>query len=62
MSMTSALLQEFENEASTTRRVLERVPSDKLAWKPHPKSMSSARLRCTLQPVLASSAGGRLRM
>ena len=40
MSMTSALLQEFENEASTTRRVLERVPSDKLAWKPHPKSMS----------------------
>ena len=40
MSMTSALLQEFENEAATTRRVLERVPSDKLAWKPHPKSMS----------------------
>jgi uncharacterized damage-inducible protein DinB len=40
MSMTSALLQEFENEAATTRRVLERVPTDKLAWKPHPKSMS----------------------
>jgi uncharacterized damage-inducible protein DinB len=34
------MLQEFENEAGTTRRVLERVPSDKLAWKPHPKSMS----------------------
>ena len=40
MSMTAALLQEFENEAGTTRRVLERIPSDKLAWKPHPKSMS----------------------
>jgi uncharacterized damage-inducible protein DinB len=40
MSMTVALLQEFENEAGTTRRVLERVPSDKLGWKPHPKSMS----------------------
>ena len=40
MSMTAALLQEFDNEASTTRRVLERVPNDKLAWKPHPKSMS----------------------
>jgi uncharacterized damage-inducible protein DinB len=40
MSMTSALLQEFDNEAGTTRRVLERVPQDKLAWKPHPKSMS----------------------
>ncbi len=40
MSMITALLQEFENEAGTTRRVLERVPSDKLAWQPHPKSMS----------------------
>ena len=40
MSMTAALLQEFETEAGTTRRVLERIPSDKLAWKPHPKSMS----------------------
>jgi len=40
MSMTAALLQEFDNEAKTTRRVLERVPTDKLAWKPHPKSMS----------------------
>ena len=40
MSMITALLQEFENEAKTTRHVLERVPSDKLAWQPHPKSMS----------------------
>ena len=40
MSMITALLQEFENEAITTRRVLERVPADKLEWRPHPKSMS----------------------
>src|SRR5262249_1956859 len=40
MSMTQAMLQEFDNEAKTTRRVLERVPADKLSWKPHPKSMS----------------------
>lgn len=40
MSMTAAFLQEYENEAKTTRRVLERVPQDKLTWKPHPKSMS----------------------
>jgi uncharacterized damage-inducible protein DinB len=40
MSMTQAILQEFETEAKTTRRVLERVPADKLSWKPHPKSMS----------------------
>src|SRR5215510_3109565 len=40
MSATQAFLSEFENEAKTTRRVLERVPADKLSWKPHPKSMS----------------------
>ena len=40
MSATAALISEFEQEAATTRRVLERVPSDKLGWKPHDKSMS----------------------
>ena len=40
MSMIDAILQEFDNEAGTTRRVLERVPTDKLDWKPHAKSMS----------------------
>lgn len=40
MSMSQAMLLEFDNEAKTTRRVLERVPNDKLSWKPHPKSMS----------------------
>jgi uncharacterized damage-inducible protein DinB len=44
MSMTAAILQEFEQEAKTTRRVLERVPNDKLTWKPHPKSMSIGHL------------------
>jgi uncharacterized damage-inducible protein DinB len=44
MSATAAFLQEFEHEAKTTRRVLERVPTDKLAWKPHPKSMSLGEL------------------
>ena len=40
MSATAAMLQELDQECATTRRVLERVPSDKLAWKPHAKSMS----------------------
>jgi uncharacterized damage-inducible protein DinB len=40
MSATAAIIQELEQEAATTRRVLERVPSDKLSWKPHDKSMS----------------------
>jgi uncharacterized damage-inducible protein DinB len=53
MSMCQAMLQEFENEAGTTRRVLERVPSDKLTWKPHPKSMSLG----TLALHVAASPG-----
>jgi len=44
MSATAALIQEFDQECKTTRRVLERVPSDKLAWKPHAKSMSLGQL------------------
>ncbi len=44
MSIAETFLHELENEAATTRRVLERVPEDKLSWKPHEKSMSLARL------------------
>jgi len=44
MSTIEALLQELEHEAHTTRRVLERVPGDRLAWKPHDKSMSLGQL------------------
>src|SRR6476660_1984291 len=40
MSIGSALLQELEQEATTTRRVLERVPDAQLTWKPHAKSWS----------------------
>ena len=44
MSLINALLQELEQEAQTTRRVLERVPNERLAWKPHDKSMSLGQL------------------
>ena len=44
MSVIAAFIREFENEAGTTRRVLERVPGDKLTWRPHPKSMSLGEL------------------
>jgi uncharacterized damage-inducible protein DinB len=44
MSRIAAFVEELENEAVTTRRVLERVPADKLAWKPHAKSMSLGEL------------------
>ena len=38
------LLQELEQEAQTTRRVLESIPEDKLAWKPHEKSRTLGQL------------------
>ena len=44
MLTVSDLVQELEQEAQATRRVLERVSEDKLRWKPHPKSMSLGQL------------------
>ena len=40
MTIRDALLQEFDLELPYTRRTLERVPMDKLEWKPHEKSMT----------------------
>ena len=44
MSTVDALLQELDRETQTTKRVLERVPGDRLGWKPHEKSMSLGQL------------------
>jgi uncharacterized damage-inducible protein DinB len=44
MSIANALLAELEQEAQTTRRVLERIPQAHLSWKPHAKSMSLGQL------------------
>lgn len=35
---------DFQHELDSTRKVLERVPDDKLTWKPHDKSMSLGEL------------------
>lgn len=42
--MLDSMLNELRQEAATTRRVLERVPEEKLSWKPHPKSLSLGQL------------------
>jgi len=34
------MLNELRQEAETTKRLLDRVPANKLEWRPHPKSMS----------------------
>jgi len=44
MSIAQSLLAEFELQAPITRRFLERLPEDKLTWKPHEKSMSAGQL------------------
>jgi uncharacterized damage-inducible protein DinB len=44
MSIAEYLLAEFEQQAPITRKFLERLPEDKLTWKPHPKSMTAGQL------------------
>src|SRR5262245_60401079 len=44
MPLGEAMLPEFDQEMATTRRVLERVPSEKGPWKPHPKSFAMGHL------------------
>jgi len=44
MALSEALLAEFDQEMGNTRKMLERVPDDKLDWKPHTKSMTVRQL------------------
>ncbi len=44
MGMSAEFLPEFDAEMAAARRTLERIPEDKLAWKPHEKSMLLGRL------------------
>jgi len=44
MAISEALAAELKAEAATTRRLLERVPENQFAWKPHEKSMTLGRL------------------
>lgn len=53
-----SLIAELDAEAATTRRVLQRVPDDRLAWQPHARSMSLGQLA----QHIASIPGGVTRM
>jgi uncharacterized damage-inducible protein DinB len=44
MSISDALLPEFDREMANTRKTLERIPEDKFDWKPHEKSMPLGQL------------------
>jgi len=40
MDLLPLLKKEMQHESAVTRKMLERIPTDKLGWKPHEKSMS----------------------
>jgi uncharacterized damage-inducible protein DinB len=42
--MSKQLVGELQQESATTRRVLERVPSERLEWRPHKTSMTLGQL------------------
>jgi uncharacterized damage-inducible protein DinB len=44
MNLIEPMIAELQHEAATTRRLLERVPQEQLAWQPHAKSMTLGRL------------------
>jgi len=44
MTLIESILLELEQEAQTTRRVLERVSDNHLAWRPHEKARTLGQL------------------
>lgn len=44
MPIARTILAEFNHEMANTRKVLERVPEEQAAWRPHPKSYSLGEL------------------
>jgi len=44
MSLTHALIAEMKQEASSTKKMLAQIPTDKMNWTPHPKSMEMKKL------------------
>jgi uncharacterized damage-inducible protein DinB len=56
MKMIDGMLQELEQEAQTTRRVLERVPDHQLAWRPHGKARTLGELALHVAMVPGSVA------
>ena len=51
MSIAQVLLKEFDAQAPVTRKFLERLPEDKLTWKPHARSMTAGQLAYHLAHV-----------
>jgi uncharacterized damage-inducible protein DinB len=44
MALKDGLIAELKHEAASTKKLLEKVPTESFAWKPHEKSMTLGRL------------------
>jgi len=51
MALAQQFSAELQQQAENTKRVLERIPNDKLTWKPHDKSQTIGRLGMHLAEI-----------
>jgi len=58
MKISEMLLPEFDQEMANTRKTLERIPDDRLGWKPHEKSMALGRLAGHLAEMVGWATAG----
>ena len=56
MAISASMLPELEMELATTRKCLERLPTDKFGWKPHEKSMTMVGLATHIANMLGWGA------
>lgn len=63
MTYAETILPEFDQEMASARKVLERVPDDKLGWRAHPKSNTIgwnanhvAEIPAWVEPTLTSTS------
>lgn len=59
--IADSIVMELDQEAQTTKRVLDRIPGDKLSWKPHPRCFSLGQLALHIAAVpggVAAAATG----
>ncbi len=62
MNLSALLLGELQQEAATTRKLLERVPQESFAWQPHDKSMKLGQLSAHITNLLNKWLGATLRL
>jgi uncharacterized damage-inducible protein DinB len=51
MSLITALVAELQHESANTRKILERLPSDRFSWQPHDKSMTLIQLASHISEI-----------